>query len=115
MDRGGQDAAARRGQEVPAQEEGDDLAQGEGGGKLGPEAVHEAVADALAVLVAVEGEVGLLEDGEVAPDGAHGAAELARCLVHGEPVGVVQEADQPPLPRELVTARHRPSRGVHKR
>src|SRR3972149_2091822 len=50
-----------------------------------------------------------------APPGAHGAAELARRLVHGEPVGVVQEPDQPPLPRELVTARHRPSRGVHKR
>ena len=91
------------------------LTQGEGGRELGAETVHEPVADAPAVLVVVEGEAGLLEDGEVAPDGAHGAAELARRLIHGEPVGVVQEADQPPLPRELVTAHHRPSRGVSKR
>jgi len=86
VDREGQDAAARRGQEVPAHQERHHLAQGEGGGELGAEAVHEAVADAPAVLVVVEGEAGLLEDGEVAPDGAHGAAELARRLVRGEAI-----------------------------
>ena len=105
---GAEHAGARGGQEVAAQQEGQDLGEAE----LERQAAAELLGDPpdrpvpVAGLVVIYRKAGPGQDVDVAPDGADVAVQGARGVLDRHARGPVDQLQQAPLPVELVAARH---------
>lgn len=61
---------------------------------------------AVGALVVIEGEGGVLQRAEVAPDRTDSAVEFARGIIDRDADRVLDHLQELPLPSELVPARH---------
>ena len=94
------EGAGQPGQQVAACGQGDYLGEAQRDGKPTLRAVHQAPAHSLALPFLIDGDSYLLQNDEVAIEGALGAAEFGSGVRDRQSITLVEQANQSLLPRQ---------------